>query len=54
MRQKPVLLTYPHSQFARGIEDIANHLCDNGEENTQSKLGIAQLFTNLLRSRIRK
>jgi len=54
MLQKPALGVYPNSQFSKTITSFAQNLCDQKEENVQSKKGIAQLFTNLLRSRIKK
>jgi flagellar biosynthesis protein FlhG len=54
IRQKPALMLYPNSQFSRSISTFANIMCDNEAEQVQNKKGIAQLFTNLLRSRIVK
>ncbi len=54
MRQKPAVLAYPNSQFAKAIKDFAKILCENEPENPQGKKGIAQLFTYLLKSRIKK
>ncbi len=54
MRQKPALMLYPNSQFSRSIATFAGIMCENEEELVQNKKGIAQLFTNLLRSRIKK
>ena len=54
MLQKPAIGVYPNSQFSKTITSFAQNLCDQKEENVQSKKGIAQLFTNLLRSRIKK
>ncbi len=54
MKQKPALVLYPNSQFSKTISSFANILCENGAEQVQNKKGIAQLFTNLLRSRIKK
>jgi flagellar biosynthesis protein FlhG len=53
MKQKPAIALYPTSQFSKTITSFADILCEN-ETNQQSKKGIAQLFTNLLRSRIKK
>lgn len=54
MRQKPAITLYPNSQFSRMIAIFASILCENTTENVQAKKGIAQLFTNLLRSKIKK
>lgn len=54
MRQKPVIALYPNTQFSRTLSSFADILCENDTLNVQSKKGIAQLFTNLLRSRIKK
>lgn len=54
MRQKPAIALYPNSQFAKTVTSFADILCKNEPNNAHSKKGIAQLFTNLLRSRIKK
>ena len=54
IRQKPALMLYPNSQFSRSISTFASIMCENEAEQVQNKKGIAQLFTNLLRSRILK
>lgn len=54
MRQRPAILLYPNSNFSKALSNFADILCENTIENPQSKKGIAQLFTNLLRSRIKK
>lgn len=54
MRQKPAITLYPNSQFALTLNDFAEILCDKNANSQQTKKGIAQLFTNLLRSRIKK
>jgi flagellar biosynthesis protein FlhG len=54
IRQKPALMLYPNSQFSRSISTFASIMCENEAEQIQNKRGIAQLFTNLLRSRIVK
>ncbi|MGF7144753.1 flagellar biosynthesis protein FlhG [Anaerotaenia torta] len=53
MKQKPVIELFPNSQFARIIGSFAGILCENENNNVQNQKGIAQLFANLLRSRIR-
>lgn len=54
MKQKPAITLYPNSQFSKTLHSFANILCENKEMNVPSRKGIAQLFTNLLRSRIKK
>ena len=54
MRQKPIMDLYPNSQFSETLAMFANILCENTVDQPHSKKGIAQLFTNLLRSRIKK
>lgn len=54
MKQRPAIAVYPNSEFSKTITSFAKILCTNEEVEQQSKKGIAQLFTNLLRSRIKK
>ncbi|MDF2485062.1 MAG: hypothetical protein K0R46_1230 [Herbinix sp.] len=54
MKQKPAIALYPNSQFSTTVSSFADILCETEAGNLQSKKGIAQLFTNLLRSRIKK
>ena len=54
MKQKPAIALYPNSQFSMTVSCFADILCTNEMLNQNSKKGIAQLFTNLLRSRIKK
>ncbi len=54
MKQKPALALYPNSQFSKSVSSFADILCENGAEQVENKKGIAQLFTNLLRSRIKR
>jgi flagellar biosynthesis protein FlhG len=54
MKQKPVITLYPSSHFSRTLTSFAGILCEDNSEDGESKKGIAQLFTNLLRSRIKK
>jgi flagellar biosynthesis protein FlhG len=54
MKQKPAIALYPNSQFSKTLTSFASILCENKDVNIQSRKGIAQLFTNLLRSRIKK
>jgi flagellar biosynthesis protein FlhG len=54
MRQKPAICDFPNSSFSKQIVSFANQLCDTEPDIQQEKKGIAQLFSNLLRSRIKK
>ncbi len=54
MKQRPAIALYPNSQFSKTLTSFASILCENKDVNIQSRKGIAQLFTNLLRSRIKK
>ncbi|MDF2542248.1 MAG: hypothetical protein K0S47_1966 [Herbinix sp.] len=54
MKQKPAVMLYPNSPFAMTIIDFAKTLCQNEATEYHMKKGIAQLFSNLLRSRIKK
>jgi flagellar biosynthesis protein FlhG len=54
MRQKPAIMLYPNSSFSKKIMEFANILCVHEPEGSKEKKGIAQLFSNLLRSRIKK
>lgn len=54
MRQKPAILAYPNSHFAKVIKGFAKTLSEYEPESSQEKKGIAQLFTYLLKSRIKK
>lgn len=52
--QRPSICEYPNSNFSKLITDFANQLCDTEPVSKQGRRGIAQLFSNLLKSRIRK
>lgn len=54
MKQKAAIALYPNSSFSKTLTSFADILCENKTDNIQSRKGIAQLFTNLLRSRIKK
>ncbi len=54
IRQKPALALYPNSQFTQTLTSFADILCEHDIDHSYTKKGIAQLFTNLLRSRIKK
>ena len=54
MRQRPAICDYPNSSFSKLITGFAKQLCDTEPETFEGKKGIAQLFSNLLKSRIKK
>lgn len=54
IQQKPAICAYPNSNFSKIILSFAKQLCDTESEADQGKKGIAQLFSNLLKSRIKK
>jgi len=54
MKQTPALKLFPTSQFSKMITTFAEILSATEISNQVGKKGIAQLFTNLLRSRIKK
>lgn len=54
MKQRPALLVYPNSQFSGTVFSFADILFKNEKTKLHNKKGIAELFTNLLRSRIKK
>ncbi len=53
-KQRPAIMLYPNSDFSTMVTSFADTLCNNGSSEVHIKKGIAQLFTNLLRSRIKK
>lgn len=54
MRQRPAISDYPNSNFAKLITSFAKQLCDTEPDDNHVKIGIAQMFSNLLKSRIKK
>jgi flagellar biosynthesis protein FlhG len=54
MQQKPYSILYPNAPSSRAVYEIANILCDNVSEKTQPSVGIAGLFSNLLRIKTKK
>lgn len=54
IRQKPAITLFPNSNFSKSISSFADILCLKDTQGQMNKKGIAQLFTNLLRSRIKK
>lgn len=53
MKQRPAISDYPNSTFSKLITGFAMQLCDAEPAFDQGKKGIAQLFSNLLKSRIK-
>lgn len=54
MKQRPAICEYPNSSFSKMISGFAKQLCDSEPDIHSEKKGIAQLFSNLLKSRIKK
>lgn len=54
IKQHPVIIAYPNSHFAKNINSFAQKLCDIEPDIDNGKKGIAQLFSNLLKYRIKK
>jgi flagellar biosynthesis protein FlhG len=54
MRQKPAIMLYPNSQFTKAVTGFADILCEHEPDMTKGKKGIAQLFANLLKAKVRK
>lgn len=54
IEQKPVCLSYPASQAARGISGIAEKLMNNEKIRSTPKDGIAKVFFDFIKSRRKK
>jgi flagellar biosynthesis protein FlhG len=55
IQQKPYSLLYPNSPSSRAVSELANRLCENTPVRTNSiGSGIAQLFSNILRSKLKR
>lgn len=54
IRQRPVISAYPNSGFSKIITGFAHQLCETEPDIDSGKKGIAQLFSNLLKYRIKK
>ena len=54
IQQKPVTQLYPNSEASKAIVRIAVKLCNGTETVVQEKKGMAQLFSNLIKSKYRK
>ncbi len=51
IEQKPVILAYPTSPVAKGIQSIAAKLMQNEEADNAPKEGIARVFLDFIKSR---
>lgn len=51
MQQSPVSLKFPNSKATRAYSDIAKIIASGEEEQTVSKRGIANLFSNFIRKK---
>lgn len=54
IRQKPIVLSAPNSPAGKAMKELANKLSGNTEPTIVGKKGIAQLFTNLLKTNYRQ
>ena len=54
IQQKPVTQLYPNSEASKAIIRIAEKLCNGTEAVVHEKKGMAQLFSNLIKSKYRK
>ncbi len=55
MKQKPAILLYPNSPFSKAINDFTLTICNQElDQEDMGRKGIARLFTNLLKPRIKK
>lgn len=54
LQQQPVSLLYPNSTFTRAVSQLAEKLCDCKIDASVEKKGMAQLFSNLIRSKHKK
>jgi len=54
IQQKPVTQLYPNSEASKAIIRIAEKMCNGTDTVVQEKKGMAQLFSNLIKSKYRK
>jgi len=54
IQQKPVTHLYPNSEASKAIVKIAEKMCNETTVVEQKKKGMAQLFSNLIKSKYRK
>jgi len=54
MQQKPYSLVYPHSSSSKAIIELACILCEERKKESQQNKGIAQFFSYLYHSKLKK
>lgn len=54
IQQKPVTVLYPNSEASRAMIQLSERLCNGTVPQEQGKKGMAQLFSNLIKSRYHK
>lgn len=54
IQQKPVTLLYPNTEASKAMIRIAEKICSGTELLQEGKKGLAQLFSNLIKSKYRK
>lgn len=54
IRQKPVVISYPESNAGRAIKMLAKKLNGTYEAANEGRKGIAQLFSNLIKSKYKR
>ena len=54
IQQKPITHLYPNSDASKAIVTIAEKMCNETAVAEQKKKGMAQLFSNLIKSKYRK
>ena len=54
MQQKPYSIVYPNTPSTKAIYELANMMCENTPQGAHSIKGIAQLFSNLIRTKLKK
>lgn len=54
IQQKPVTQMYPNSEASKALIRIAEKICNGSDVVVHEKKGMAQLFSNLIKSKYRK
>lgn len=54
IQQKPVTQLYPNTEASKALVRIAEKICNGTDTVVQEKKGMAQLFSNLIKSKYRK
>lgn len=54
MRQKPISITNPNAPSAKALQQLAYQLYEKKTDSVKEEKGISQLFSNLIRSRMKK